>query len=223
MFLSVQPLLGQTELVDSLRNKFDQMYGLDVVLTNGRKYFPDSNPVVGHPFWRNNDFFLGDITISGKTYFSRKLKYDLNKQDFILFYRNLNGQDEQIILPNAEIDSVRTTGYLFIPNRNQEIRQRFVQLLYSGKLSCYIGWHKELEFNTTGVTTGYKYNKESRTYYLVRNDQVHRFTNKSSFLKIFSGHEKNNIRRYLKSSNIKFRKIDDYQLRNLLEYSDKLS
>lgn len=212
---------GQNEPIDSLRADFDKLYGLDVLLTNGKKYFPDNNPVISYPFWQSQDPFLADLTISGKTFKNQRIKYNLNKQEFLLLYTNYNGQQGQIILNNSAIDSVNTGMYKFVPRAFPEIRQQFVQLIHQGNLSCYIGWYKELKLNTMGPNAGFEYTKDFRIYYLVYNGTVYQFTNKSSFLRIFNLKERVSIREYISSNRLRFRKMDDNSLRRLITYCDK--
>lgn len=212
---------GQNEPIDSLRADFDKLYGLDVLLTNGKKYFPDSNPVIGHPFWRSMDPFLADLTIFGKTFKSQNIKYNLNKQEFLLLYTNYNGQQGQIILNTSVIDSVNTGMYKFIPNVFPEIKQKFVQLVHQGNITCYIGWYKELKFNTLGPYAGLEYTKDFRMSYLVYKGTVYHFTNKSSFLRIFNLKERVSIRKYISSNQFRFKKMDENSLRKLITYCDE--
>ncbi|HEY3388789.1 MAG TPA: hypothetical protein VGK38_04400 [Prolixibacteraceae bacterium] len=221
VFFVVRTSWGQNEPIDSLRADFDKLYGLDVLLTNGKKYFPDSNPVIGHPFWRSKDSFSADLTISGRTFKGQSIKYNLNKQEFLLLYTNYNGQQGQIILNTSAIDSVNTGMYRFVPSVFPEIKQQFVQLIHQGHLSCYIGWYKELKFNTLGPYAGYEYTKDFRTYYVLYNGRVYHFTNKSSFLRIFNQKERASIRKYISSNRFRFRKMNEYNLRKLIVYCDK--
>ena len=212
---------GQNGPIDSLRADFDKLYGLDVLLTNGKKYFPDNNPVIGNPFWRSNDPFLADLTISGKTFKNQSIKYNLNKQEFLLLYTNYNGQQGQIILNTSAIDSVNTGTYKFILNVFPEIKQQFVQLIHQGHISCYIGWYKELKFNTLGPYAGFEYTKDFRMPYLVYDGKVYHFINKASFLRIFNLKERASIRKYISSNRFRFRKMDENNLRKLIAYCDE--
>jgi len=212
---------GQNGPIDSLRADFDKLYGLDVLLINGKKYFPDSNPISGHPFWRSKDPFLADLTISGKTFKGQSIKYNLNKQEFLLFYTNYNGQQVQIILNTSAIDSVNTGMYKFVPSVFPEIKQQFVQLIYQGQLSCYIGWYKEIHSNSFGPNVGLEYTKDYRIYYLAYKGSVYRFTNKSSFLRIFNSTERVPIKKYITSNRFRFKKMDENNLIKLIMYCEK--
>lgn len=216
-----QIVFGQSNPVDSLREDFDKSYGLDVLLNNGKKYFPESNPVTGYPFWKSEDSYFADITIKGKTFKNERIKFNSYKQEFVLFYTNLNGQNGQIILNSEAIDSIRMDDVLFIPNRYPDIKQKFIQQIYHGKLDCYIGWYKELQFNRTGVNIGYIYSKDSKTNYLVYKGVINPFSGKSSFLNIFSGYKRTLIRKHLSSMHLRLKKMNEVELRELVVYCEK--
>ena len=214
---------GQISSVDSLRADFDKLYGLDVLLNNGKKYFPDKNPIIGHAFWKSKDPFLADVTISGKTFTNHKLKYNLDKQEFILVYTNFNGQQGQIILNASVIDSIKGLSFCFIPNKYPEIKQQFVQMIYQGRLSCYIGWYKELKISSiNGIRSGYVFSDDFHKNYLVYKGTVCRFGDKSSFLRIFNKTERVSIRRYLSANRFTFKGLDDKKLRKLIAYCDEI-
>jgi hypothetical protein len=214
---------GQTLQLDSLRADFDKLYGLDVLLNNGKKYFPDKNPIIGHPFWRSTDTFFADVTIYGRTFKDQSLKYNLDKQEFLLVYTNFNGQQGQIILNPLVIDSVNGRDFSFVTNKYPEIKQQFVQLIYQGRLSCYIGWYKELKIGSiNGTKSGYQFSDDFHKNYLVYNGTVHRFSNKSSFLRIFNKTERVSIRKYFSANRFTFKGLDDNKLKKLIAYCDEI-
>ena len=214
---------GQSMSTDSLRADYDKLYGLDVLLNNGKKYFPDKNPIVGHAFWKSKDPFLADVTISGRTFKNQSIKYNLDKQEFLLIYTNFNGQQGQIILNTSVIDSVNGRSFSFVPNKYPEIKQQFVQLIYQGRLSCYIGWYKELKISSiNGVKSGYEFSDDFHKNYLVYKGTVYRFSNKSSFLRIFNKTERSSIRKYFSANRIILRSLDDIKLKKLIDYCDEI-
>lgn len=210
---------GQDRFIDSLRIEYNNLYGSDILLNNGRKYHPTTTQAKGSPFLNQEDI-LGAITVNGRTFSGQKLKYEINKQQFLLSYTDRNNQNYLLILNTPFIDSVRTTDALFIRNKYAEIRQPFVQQIYNGQLKCFASIHKDLDFTSMGVNTGYSYSKELKGYYLVMNGIVHQFSNKASFLKIFPAVKRTPIRTRISKLQIKFRNIDDLKMRQLVEFCD---
>lgn len=213
--------LGQSNTVDSLRTRYDEFYGLDALLTNGKKYIPPDHTVKSHPFWKSEEVHPGILTLSGRTFTHQQLKYDLNRQHFVLFYTNYNGQPGQIVLHNQVIDSVRLGNSLFIANHNPTIRQPFIQLIRKGRLTCTIAWSKDLVLNNMGQNAGYQYSKQHSQFYLNYKGSDYRFSNKSSFLRIFTPGERASIRKYLSSNRLKFKKMNDQQLRDLIIFCEQ--
>lgn len=220
VLIFVRPGFGQMNSVNSLRADFDKLYGLDVILYNGRKYFPDSGPVSGQPFWRSKDSFTGDISISGKMYHNSLLQFNLYTQEFVLEYTNLNGQKSRIILNSESIDSVKFVDALFVPNKFPEIGQKFLQVIQEGEIQCFIGWYKEFSFKSGSLVSGFQYSDDLRTYYVVFHNQVKSFTGKSSFLRIFEGRKRTMIKKYISSRRISFKNLDENELRKLISYCE---
>ena len=177
--------LGQNLAVDSLRDEFDKVYGLDVLLNNGRKYFAENSSIIGHPFFRSSLPLVGDISIAGKMFHNQRLRYNVNKQEVILSYTNFNYQENQIVLNSVAVDSFVIGKDIFVLNKYSEISEKFIQLIYEGNLAYYLGWNKELQFNSTGSNVGYQFVDGQCRHYLVYKGAVHQFKNKSSFLNIF--------------------------------------
>jgi len=205
--------LGQNTTVDSIRTSYDQSYGLNAILTNGKKYFPPERPVNGNPFWKKEDAYLAAVTVSGQTFANQQVKYELHLQQFVLYYSNYLGQQSQIILNNMLIDSVSMGNCLFIQNTSPAITLPFVQLIRKGKLTCIIAWSKDLALNNTGQKAGFEYSKEHTRKYLNYKGKDHRFSSKSSFLKIFDSKERAPIRKYISSKHLKFKKMNDDDLK----------
>lgn len=214
--------LGQSDWVDSLQAAYDQRYGLDMLLHNGEKYTSEVNPIKGHPFWHDDHGFVGDIYLKGEVFKARDLRYNLNKQEFILGYTDYNRQAHQIILNSFVIDSVRTDGISFITHTHPEIPQRFVQLVFDGQLVCYISRKKDLNFESQGANIGYHYTGEIRNYYLVFDGTVRLFNRKGNFLKLFPKENRKEIRTFLSSEQIEFKKITVNELKDLIAYCERI-
>ena len=212
---------GQNDSIDSLRTEFDKLYGSDVILSNGRKYFPESISAKGHPFWRDQNAFIADITVSGKRFANQQLKYDICKQKFILLHKSNSGQQNQILLNTPFIDSIRTENVLFVRNSYPAINQPFIQVIYKGNISCVVSLKKDLDFTNIGVNTGYGYSKEIKTYYLIVDESVYEFHNKSGFVKVFPSEKRAAIRNQISLLQLKFQKLNELKLRQLVEFCDR--
>ena len=212
-------VFGQSQKIDSVYQKFDRMYGLDPDLHNGKKFIPDA-PSSGNPFWGSEGSFCGDITLSGKTFKNQQLRYNISKQNFLLLYPESNGQKCQIVLNSALVDSVRSGKDLFVRNPCPETGSQFVKEIYRGRLHCFIVLEKKLELSQFGSNTGYSYSEETRTNFLLYKKQVRQFKREASFVRIFPKGKRAVIRNKISGLRIKFRKLDDGLLRQLVVFCD---
>lgn len=220
LFLIVLTSIAQTSMVDSLRSKYDQLYGLDMLLYNGEKYTEEVKAIEGHPFWLDQPHFKGTLYIKGNIFENQKLRFNLNKEEFILLYTDYNLQPYQIILNNAWIDSIKTENVLFIKNVFTEIPHYFLQILYNGRMKCLIGREKKLNFQSQGDHIGYHYSNEIKQYYLVIDEKVNSFNRNKNFLRIFPKDKRRKIRQYMTSNRIKIKKISDDNLKKLVVYCE---
>ncbi|RKD91571.1 hypothetical protein [Mangrovibacterium diazotrophicum] len=223
LFVSLSSSVGaQSQLVDSLRQKYDEKYGLDVLLNNGRKYFPNNNPAKGHPYWETATPLRADLTVAGKFFPAQKVKYDLHTQQFVLIYLDENSREQDLVINNEAVDTIKIKEAVFIRNKFSEPAQPYLQVIHEGEIGCYISWSKMLQYNRSGTNIGYEYTAEKKNYFLLREGQLYRFSSKSNFLKIFPKEEKTKLKKYMVSNHIRFNKMSTNQLQTLIEYGEDI-
>ena len=223
LFISLSSYVeAQSQLVDTLRQKYDDKYGLDVLLNNGRKYFPNNNPAKGHPYWVREEPIDADLTVAGKFFPDKKVKYDLNTQQFILIYLDENSREQELVLNSEAVDTIKTAQTCFIRNKFSEPAQPYLQVIHEGRIGCYISSSKMLQYNRSGTNIGYEYTAEKKNYFLLFEGQLHRFSSKSSFLNIFQKSERSRMKKYMVSNHIRFKKMSTNQLQTLIEYGEDI-
>lgn len=214
---------AQSNAIDSLRQKFDENYGLDVLLYNGTKEYPYYLGHDGHPFWNDDKPFSATVVINGERFNNQHLLYNIERQKFILHYADYHGGEHRLILNSGAIDTIYVGEKVFIPNYNPAIKQSFVQLLFEADIVCCKSWSKDLQVSKNAVsTTGFKYKKQHEYYYVIVQKKVHRFYSKRSFLLGFDKQYRNDIKKYIASKNIRFKDISDKKLTNLVAYCNSL-
>jgi hypothetical protein len=198
------------------------MYGLDMLLYNGKKYFSEINPVQGHPFWRSPNGFVGDIYLNGKVFRNNQLKYNLITQQFVLSYYDSKSREEHhpIVLINALIDSIRTSDILFVKNHFPEIPQDFIREVHRGRISCFMALRKEIFEKVKGYDIRKAISEEKRDYYLFLSSKVHPFHSPSTFREAFPKQNQKVIKKYISANKVKFKEIDDSELKRLIVFCE---
>jgi hypothetical protein len=213
---------GQNQLIDEQKDFFDSKYGIDVLLHVGKIFYPESNIASGTPYWGTKSFYIGDIICNGKRFNNQRLMYNINVQDFILIFNDLNGAEKQIVLDSDKIDSVFINEFIFIKNPFRQINKKFIQKVHEGKIACYLTWEKEKVVKPDTKIMGYSFTEGKSTKYLFYNSILYKFKTKRDLLSVFQKGNRTAIKQYISSNEINLRKIETKQLDNLINQIEKV-
>ena len=205
-----------------LKKHYDIFYGLDYELYNGLKYYPVLKSDKGNPFFKGDKPHTSTLFLQKLTYDSLKLMYDINKQNFILEYNELNGAINRIILNTQQINRIELGNDVFVKNEFEIINHPFIQLVFEDKIACYFTWSKDYMFKNTGTFTGYKFSEEIRTIYFLIDGTLSRIKNNKSFLKLFDNETKKKLSSYLQKNKINTKKAKKNKILELARYCNSL-
>ncbi|MFA6403197.1 MAG: hypothetical protein WCX31_16475 [Salinivirgaceae bacterium] len=216
-------IVGQTtDSIAKVHQKFDAFYGLNSELINGIKYFPLYTNARGSAFWEGDEPHIARLVLNGMVFLNQKIQYEINRQEFILTYKDQIGAESKIIVNHQILDSVIVDNHTFVKSYNKNIDQRFIEILYQGVISGYLGFKKEVKFVSAGIESGYVYSKQKKTNYIVYQNQVFRFKNNRSFLKVTPDVIRLSVNEYLKKNKITIRNASNEDIKMLFEYANKL-
>jgi len=216
------PVHAQVQNSKLDKDYFDKKYGMDVILHEGRIYYPEGNIVSGHPYWGQDNFLRGDLVLNGKRYNNQRIKYDICNQFFILSFNDLIGAEKQIILNPDIIDTIYLENSVFIKNPISKIDFIFIQLVNNGAIPCYLTWEKDKTVQPDNRNLGYSYTKEKSIKYLIYDSVLYKFKNKRDLASIFPKKQRDDIRQYISSNSIELRKGDIQQLEQLIKHIETL-
>jgi len=220
--LSAQALKSADPGLDSLSKYIQTKYGLDQELFNGYQYYKRFVQYKGNPFFPEDSFYEGSVTIRGVQYDNVGLKYNAYSQDLILEYTDFQGRYNQLRLNNIHIDSFRLGTYRFqnLHLFNEDLL--FYQVLSSGSVTCYIHWAKNIHSTSDDLQYSHEYTSALGTYYLSYKGEIRIFTNRNTFISIFPESMHGEIKRYLRQQNLSFREAGPTVIQNLLNYISQL-
>jgi hypothetical protein len=221
----VQGLCGQDKAVIVEMNapdSVDGQYGADPTVFNGQVYVNPNPGARGTPFLFDESFQAGSVTIRGKEYRPLLLRFDTYGQWLVVRYENRFGGMRELKMSDAWIDhftvGVRFFSRFFMPDG----KRIYIQLIGSGDLKIGIYWSKELLFNATNINPGFYFSPDKKAVYLVKNDELKKFKNNKSFLKLFSREEQEKIAPYLSKNNIDMRKASEKTLLQVINFCNTL-
>jgi hypothetical protein len=206
------------ELYKSVVNE----YGLDQVLVNGICYEDEYLGKIGHPFLFEDQLYKGILIYREKKYQGLDIKYDIYKQQVILYIRQ-NNSSAWIIPPNDFISAFSLGDKLFVKHAYQGV-SRFYQVVFdTEELKCLYYWSK-LRFNSDHKRyyNSSRFTDSERKTYLIVGDVVKKYSDNRSFVKLFPQACQVRIKQYIKNNKIKVVKSSDAEMAELLTYCKTL-
>jgi len=212
------PNYGQSSIADPLAyvNLVKKQYGLDHELVNGVQFYNRYSRSKGHPFFHNNLYLTGTLSLDGKTYQDLHLKFDIYSQHVVLEYKIFSGGSNQVITVADKVDAFNLGPYHFKKLVLGEEEGKFYQVITTSCFNCYIYWKKELLPLNGSFTYIEQFSEAKRSLWLDLGGELHEFSSRKDFTVLFPEESRKEIKRYLSKNQFKFRTATvDEILRNL--------
>jgi hypothetical protein len=217
--LWTQSLLTNTGDANSLSRYITSKYDLDQELINGIQFYERYSRFKGDPFYPENTFFNGSVTLKGTQFTDQELKYDCYTQQLILQYTDLNGSQNQMIMHSLNIDSFRLGEIRFKKLSVDDKKANFYQVISTESITCYVRWYKELSLlHGYDYRFSHEFTKPFRTYIIRYRNQFHPFTSRNSFLSLFPGSMQRVIKKYLREKQFSFKDAEPGEILTLIEF-----
>jgi len=188
---------------------FDEVYGPDPLLYNGRKYtYYLPSGTQGHQFLYSNEFKAGSVRISGKTFGNIMLNYDIYNQQLVMKTIDPTGAESIIELSKAWLEEFHLENKDFILFGKDDDK-RFYQVLGTGPSFILYYFSKNIKLDATYGTTQYAFKPPDKSMYLLRGNDLFPFSNNRSFLNLWDEYEQVELKKYLKKNKINVKKASD--------------
>ena len=196
----------------------------------GKEYKFFNTRGLGTPFFFDEMKLKGSLVFNGKSFDALDLFYDIVKDELVLHYLTTNRGSVFIVLNKAWISEfsldVNSENYQFVPethfNNNliNKVPEGFIEIAYKGNLKLLLKYSKKLRFEATS-SDRFSYIFEQYMY-LIKENKCYDITKKSQILSAFPD-KKNQIKTYLRKSQIHYNKASRKELISLIQYCEKLS
>jgi hypothetical protein len=207
---------------DSLSWYIEMKYGLDQELFNGIQYYKTNVQYKGNPYFPEDVFYNGTVTLKGVRYDNVKLKYDSYSQQLILNYTDFKDRINLLILNSIHIDSFCLGISCFQKLALSDDRVLFHQVIASGPVSCYIYWRREIHSLNYDFQYTHEYSSPIGTYYFRYMDEFHSIANKKELLGIFPESIQPEVKKYFRLAHFRFREAGPKEIQNLLNFISSL-
>jgi hypothetical protein len=221
--LHAQPEGSADAEKDSLLHYIQTKYGLDQELYNGFQFYTHLLKYKGDPYFPEDSFYEGSVSLGGTEYDQIRLKYNGFSQDLILEYTDFQGRYNQLNLISSRIDSFRLGSYCFKKLYLQSGKSLFYQELKAGRLTCYIHWRKDINATRDDMDYSHEYSRPLGTFYLSYKEKLHSFSNRSSYLSIFPESLHSGLKRYFRQQRLSLKKASAEEIQDLLLFTRQLT
>ena len=217
LFLFSGKLISQDTALE-----LDLVYGLDPLLYNGKKYTYFLPPGTGgNQFLFSPDYFVGQVTVKGKSFDGITLNYDIYNQQLLFQYADATGAFNIIEISKAWVEGFRLGDkdfqYLTFGDG-----ARFYQVLGDGPLFILYYWRKKLELDASYGATYFTFSPSLKNQYVLAGDRLQPFRNKRSLISLCDPRHKQEIRNYIYRNKIKLKNASDQAMTELINYIGNL-
>jgi len=221
-YLVAQPSGSGDPELDSLSGYIQMKYGLDQDLFNGFQYYKRFSLYKGDPFFPDDVFYNGSVSIRGMQYDQIRLKYNCYSQDLILEYTDFQERYNQLRLNTNHIDSFQLGAWYFQKLSLSGDEPLFYQLISSASLTCYIHWKKDVHATSDDLQYSHEYTRALGTYYIAYKGDIQPFSNKKTFIYIFPESIQAEIKKYFRHQRLSFREAGPGDIQKMLDFINQL-
>lgn len=211
-FLLNAPIAGQESFPDLV----SQAFGLDQDLVNGVQYSNKYRNTRGHPYFLEDKFQLGSVSVDGRMYDDVWLKYDLLSQHVEIEYEDYSGGKSRLITVAERMGAFNFGIYNFRKMNLQGEGELYYQAIRTGFFTCYIHWDKRLVPVHDGAGYTGQFSDPRPVCRLEQDGAISPFHDRRSFARLFGEELQKEIIRFLKSEHISFRKNGPEELLHAL-------
>lgn len=195
---------------------FDQTYGPDPLLYNGRKYtYYLPSGTQGHQFLYSSEFKVGTVRISGKTFGNILLNYDIYNQQLVMKINDPTGAESIIELSKAWLEAFHIENKDFILFGKDDDK-RFYQVLGKGPAYILYYFSKNIRLDATYGTTQYAFKPPDKSMYLLCDNDLIPFRNNKSFINAWDENQQIELKKYLKKNKINVKKANDKAMLDMI-------
>jgi hypothetical protein len=193
----------------------------DYLIRNGKLWKNFYLGVKGDPYFLSGEYLSGDITFNGKVFRDMTFKYDIYKDELVLWINAAT-----IIILNKEMVEEFDINYLNtryhvvnMDNDSVSYLSGYVNVYYGGPTALYVKYRKEIEI--LAVDNKYDLFTQLHRIYIKKDGQVIQVHSKRALFKILAD-RKTELRSFVKQNKLRLSKSEPQTFIPLLQYYDSL-
>lgn len=213
LFFLFATLAGQGTFPDLVENA----YGLDQNLVNGIQYSNRYMRSQGHPYFLEDRFKNGSVSIDGKIYQNVQLKYDLLLQRVEIKHKKYLSGIYRYVTVSDRMEAFSLGEYEFRKLKIQEDTERYYQFINTRHFTCFVHWEKKLVPLDNSVIYIDHFTNPRLYYWLELNGEIIAFNNRRTFARLFPMNMQREILKLFRQRHISFRNVGPDEILRTME------
>ena len=213
LFFLFATLAGQNTFPDLVK----YAYGLDQDLVNGVQYSNRYIRSQGHPYFLEDRFENGSVSINGKIYQNVQLKYDLLSQDVEIKHKKYLDGNYRYVTISDRMEAFSLGEYEFRKLKIQEEPERYYQVINTRHFTCFVYWEKKLIPLDNSVIYIDHFTNPMFYYWLELNGETIAFNNRRTFARLFPMNMQKKILKLFRQRHISFRNVGPDKILRTME------
>lgn len=207
---------------DTVRLELDKLFGADQRLVNGDFYYvASSGSIGGHPYFFDEKWKEGNVTIGGIKYNNLLLKFDIASNNIVLKTHILDNSIIQFSLKKEKISefSMDSAKFIRFPDEDNSKEIIFAQLCAEGSVDYLLVKNKKLVL-TNNLFSDFMYEEDYQNY-LRYKGQLIKFKNRKTLFNLFP-EIKPAMKKYLNQNNLSTGRKDTQNITMLVNFCNSL-
>jgi len=216
---------GQTNVYENVKQDFYKKIGAQSRLYNGMQYDAYDPHIKGNACYNDVDsLHAGSVFYDGYQYNNVKMLYDIYKDELVILIYN---QFMRISLISEKVRDFNLLDQHFIyvkndPANSNSLKSGFYDELYGGKIQVLSKKTKSIQNSTDYTGNIIPYFSPAKDYYLLKSGKYYTVNSEGAFLDALNDHKKE-VKQFVKSNNIKFKKAPEQAMAAIAAYYDHLT
>jgi len=216
---------GQTNVYENVKQDFYKKIGAQSRLYNGMQYDAYDPHIKGNACYNDVDsLHAGSVFYDGYQYNNVKMLYDIYKDELVILIYN---QFMRISLISEKVRYFNLLDQHFIyvkndPANSNSLKSGFYDELYGGKIQVLSKKTKSIQNSTDYTGNIIPYFSPAKDYYLLKSGKYYTVNSEGAFLDALNDHKKE-VKQFVKSNNIKFKKAPEQAMAAIAAYYDHLT
>jgi hypothetical protein len=216
--ITAQPILLPTALqqsIDSASFYYTNSVGKFFHLLNGAEHIEPNRNIVGHPYFGENEWLIGDIHYNGILFTGVLLKYNIFTDNV-----SVNIKNSKSILHYTNIDYINIQDRRFAKIEHPKLEHsKLFEIIYKGETKAICRREKQLNEKLEKSEIKLEF-KSKEKYYVIKDDNFYQIRTFSALLNVFKENKKE-IKDLFQENNISFRRQKEYAIFLATQYYDQ--